>query len=143
MSKIPFKIRDPKGDDLALILNSWLRSDRDNGRNRFMSQETYFDGFRGECVSKLESGFVTVACNPADEDQIYGWAAATEGGTVHYVYVKQAFRGYGVGKALLAECAPEFGKSPTTVTTAGKFHREWAAKYALKYDPYSWQKTPP
>lgn len=120
-----------------MVLNSWLRSDRDNGRNRLMSQETYYDGFRGECVKKLDAGYVTVACNPEDEDQIYGWACSN-GTALHYVYVKMTFRGNGIAGALVREAVPGWASVTTPVTTAGKFHREWAAKYNLKYDPYSW-----
>lgn len=139
-AKIPFLIRDPKGNDLPFVLNSWLKSDRDNGRNRLMSQETYYGGYRDECIKKLDKGFVTVACNTEDEDQIFGWVCA-DAGVIHYVYVKVPFRNSGVASALVKAAEPEWGKGPTVVSTAGKFHREWVEKYNLKYDPFSWQPT--
>lgn len=136
--KPPFKIRDPKGDDLAFVLNSWLKSARSVGPAKLMTNETYYGGFRDECVRKLDDGYVLVACNPEDEDQIYGWIAASNG-VIHYLYVKLPFRNYGIGKALVRECVPQFTMESTSVSTAGAHHSVWARKYNLQYDPYSWQ----
>jgi len=45
---------------------------------------------------------VLVACNPEDDDQLYGFVCF-EGNTLHYIYVKRTFERLGVGKLLVAQ----------------------------------------
>lgn len=136
-------LRNPSGDDLNFILDSWLRSARGVGDNAHMNNAVYYGeagyGFRDECVKKLKGGFVTVACNPSDQDQIIGWMAWGPG-VLHYIYVKQPFRQMGIATKLVTYGFPAFGSSPTVTSSIGRFQREWAKKYNLVFDPYSWTK---
>jgi hypothetical protein len=137
MAKI--RLRDPSDEDVPFVLNSWLMSARNVGDNRHMSNDTYFTNFRAECVKKLKNGFVAIACNPELPSQIYGWVAVSENMDLHYVYVKEPYRKRGFASELVSHYFPEWGKKPTTVTTIGRFHREWGPKYNLVFDPYSWK----
>jgi hypothetical protein len=130
-------LRDPSPEDANLILNSWLKSHRDVGDAAAMTNKVYYGGYREECIERLRRGFVTIACSPRDPDTIYGWICWSPG-TVHYLYVKHSYRQRGVAKALGAAIGPI-----EAVTTIGRSHREWALKYKLEYDPYSWMKLTP
>ena len=43
---------------------------------------------------------ITLACDPDDADTIWGYIC-TDGELLHFIYVKAAFRGFGIGGALL------------------------------------------
>lgn len=127
--------REPTEGDVGFILNSWLKSSRDVGERVHMTNPTFYGGYRDECCEKIKRGYVTIACDPEDPDHIFGWLCWAPPDTVHYVYVKHPYRKKGLAKSLIATALPAGVK---TVTTVGRFHREWAPKYKLEYDPYSW-----
>jgi hypothetical protein len=138
---VDWAFRDPTATDVPFLLNSWLKSSRDVGDHALMTNAVYYDGFREECVRKLAIARVTIACNPQDPDQIYGWLCwGDDPQTVHYVYVKHPYRKFGVAKSLLADALPGFGKRQTAITTLSRTHKAWASKYLLEYDPYTWSK---
>ena len=43
---------------------------------------------------------ITLACDPEDVDTVWGWICV-DGDCLHFVYVKSAFRGFGIGGVLL------------------------------------------
>jgi hypothetical protein len=43
---------------------------------------------------------ITLACDPDDPDTIWGYVC-TDGDLLHFIYVKSAFRGFGIGGCLL------------------------------------------
>jgi GNAT superfamily N-acetyltransferase len=43
---------------------------------------------------------ITLACDPDDPDTIWGYIC-TDGDLLHFIYVKSAFRGFGIGGCLL------------------------------------------
>lgn len=140
-SKLPgIEFRGPSGEDVPFILNSWLKSSRDVGDNSLMSNDVFFGGFREDCVAKLHSGTTYVACDADDPSHIFGWICGHPGSsTVHYLYVKHAYRKGGLGAELYNRM---FSGAPVVRTTSiGRHHRDWVRKYNLQYDPYSW-KTP-
>lgn len=56
----------------------------------------------------LERAYTLVACNPEDEDQIYGFIVGEQfpfglkkSPVIHFLYVKAVFRGHGVGNLLM------------------------------------------
>jgi len=48
-------------------------------------------------------GMFSVAFNSEDEEQMVGWVCK-ERDILHFAYVKQAFRGYGIGRKLVGDC---------------------------------------
>lgn len=132
------KLRGPTGRDVPLILNSWLKSARDVGDRAVMSNDVYFTGYRLECLEKVTDGQVTIACDPEDDDRIFGWLC-WQPGTIHYVYVKRDYRRWGIARQMIKAALPEFGKEPTVTTTLGRFHNEWRRKYGVEYNPYGWR----
>lgn len=51
----------------------------------------------------LERGEVLLACDVQDSDLVLGWLCFRRPDIGHYVYVKEAYRGQGVARALFAE----------------------------------------
>jgi GNAT superfamily N-acetyltransferase len=45
---------------------------------------------------------ITLACDPSDPDTVWGWSCS-EVDCLHFLYVKNAFRGFGIGRLLLRE----------------------------------------
>ena len=43
---------------------------------------------------------ITLACDPDDPDTVWGYVC-TDGDLLHFIYVKSAFRGFGIGGCLL------------------------------------------
>ena len=105
----PIKIRPAKAEDLNFILNSWLKRYRDAIRARFVTDGVYY-AYQHEAITKIlqQPGLkAVVACNPDDEDQIYGYLIAEDHHIVpdlrllHWLYVKGPLRRFGIAKALL------------------------------------------
>ena len=136
--QLPIKVRVALEADAPFIFNSWLKSFRENGLARPVSQEIYFTEQHKLIEKLLKRGTTVIACDPKDVSNIYGWACfeQLEGVfTVHYVYVKHSFRALGIGRELLKESAHDFANASifTHWTTAAlKLHE----KYNMLYHPY-------
>lgn len=50
----------------------------------------------------IDAGVVVIVCSADDVDTIVGWACASKDGALHYVFVREDFRGDGLGRALVA-----------------------------------------
>ena len=47
----------------------------------------------------IRTSTLTLACDPDDEDTVWGFVCA-DGDLLHFIYVKSAFRGFGIGGCL-------------------------------------------
>lgn len=101
MSELPVLLRPLAEGDVNFVLNSWLKSYEDSGWTK-VAGKAYWKGHRIAILRLIRSAHVVIACDPEDHDTILGWAC-TNGRYVHYVYVKRAFRRYGLAKRLLAD----------------------------------------
>lgn len=133
-----YALRAPRQEDLNFILNSFLRSQRDIGDNALIAQDAYYStaGAKAKIVGILQHAEVLVACNPDDPDQIYGYCVYDRPATLHAVYCKQFMRGNGLATLLVEHCLPDFGSTPTKVTSLCRDYRRRAEKHRLTYDPY-------
>lgn len=93
-------IRPAVAQDGRFIADSWIRSFQGAWRVKKVAPEVYWRQHRDLISRLLEAGArVLVACDPQDTWTVWGWACGyREGSTfvVHYVYVKEAFRGPGL-----------------------------------------------
>lgn len=132
MSGLPVTFRDAKPDDLAFILSSWLKSHRQVGDNAWMANDVYYAIHRARFTTALHQR-VVVACDPEHEDQILGWACAgLDGHTVHYVYVKQVFRRFGLARRLVDRVTDG---GTFIATHVGVAHDALRTKFHVIYDP--------
>lgn len=101
-------IRPMVDADTSMIYNSWLKSNRDAAFYKGVPSSVYYAEYHNliqYTLSKPSVG-VLVACTKDDPDQIVGYLVGEilDGTlTVHWTYVKQPFRGFGVAKALIDE----------------------------------------
>jgi hypothetical protein len=98
--KLEIRIRDPRPNDWAFISDSYRKSYRDQFPWSSLQQlnlETTRRLIRYRSAPKVR---FLVACPPEEEDLILGWVCLGRRNLIHYVFVKQAFRGANVAKRL-------------------------------------------
>lgn len=91
--------RPMREGDRLFILSSWSRSFIYSHWAGPFTDEEYWPVMRAKLPGILDNPAVkvTVVCNPADEDQVFGWACYTPSASgevpaLHYIYVKHSFR---------------------------------------------------
>ncbi len=96
-----WSLRPAAKEDESLIFSSWLKSHRDSPTVSGVSNTVYYARFHDliEAILSAPDTQVTVACSPTDPEQIFGYSVR-QGDVLHWVYVKHAFRKYGLGKVL-------------------------------------------
>lgn len=93
--------RPAEKGDLDFIFNSWLESFRASWEFKEVNGRDYWPGMRGVINRILQRTRCTIAHNPADPEQILGWACIELGPVIHYIYVKGPFRKKGLAKMML------------------------------------------
>jgi GNAT superfamily N-acetyltransferase len=110
MLQLPTRIREADLGDLAFVLDTIARSLRNSPAYKECSNDVFYSGFRQYIEPAVMSSPILVACNPECEDQIYGYISYQQESNspmLNYVYVKQVYRGMGIGTKLMAAvCAP-------------------------------------
>lgn len=134
-----WKLRTPQAKDVSFIYNSWLKSYRDSPAVLGLTNTTYFKEVHDiiERVFQSPTCRVAVACDPAHEDVIFGYAVAEvtgNQGVLHWVYVKHPFRNFGVGKAL--EAAVLTGATETVYTCHSKLSKSLLKTRPYVYNPF-------
>lgn len=95
-------IRRADADDAAMVFSYWLRDHFE--RSAFakgLTKSTYMHLHHLVLERVIARSVIHVACDAADPSIIFGFVCA-EGPTLHYLYVKRRFRGFGIGGLLLA-----------------------------------------
>lgn len=128
-----YTLRPANGTELNFILSSWIRSFK---RSSFASKipwDIYKERQDAAIKSIMVSGAeFTVACNPEDESQAFGWISYHRTPSlpvIHYIYVKEPFRRFKIATGLIASVGNDF---IYTHLTSG-FER---MKREGVYDPY-------
>lgn len=125
---LPIAIRQAHSGDLAFIYSSWLRSFK-GSRDKHVSPEVYFEGQHELIGNLLDSANTTalVATPAYDAGIILGWCVKTND-TLHYVYVKEAFRRMGIAKLLVGSFTQHSHLTP--------YGAKALADYTSTYNPY-------
>jgi len=110
-------IESPREDEYSFIYDSWANSFRHSFWAGCVPNHLYDQVSREATRSILDRGAVVlVAVTPiaGQEDQfpevrrVMGYSVSEPGrGVLHWVYVKNDFRGMGVGRELLARTCPD------------------------------------
>ncbi len=130
-----FVVRDAVPADINFVVNSWITSfsafsKSDGHVVRYTRHPQLVLGLVQRCP-------VTVACDPDDPDQAYGWLCheLVDGElTVHFAFTKHQFRRLGVADALLRHVNP--AGDPFVATHAGFAFDAVRARYRITLDPY-------
>ncbi len=103
LAELPIRFRNPKGSDHAFILNAWLKSYRKAFPTEGITNTIYYAEHHEIIKSILDKGNVIIACDDTNPDVIVGFIAAEVVDValvIHYAYVKNSFRGYGIAKLM-------------------------------------------
>lgn len=129
-------------EDKNFILNSWLKSYRRAPASQYIPNEIYFPAHKALIESLLADPATSVkvlVLDDADRNFIVGYsvtalAPPVFGGEVyfvHWVYIKDTFRGLGLTKALLPP--PGSTIRASHMTQSGNV---LAQRKGIVYDPY-------
>jgi GNAT superfamily N-acetyltransferase len=104
-------LRAPSASDLPVILDAWLQELRHAPWSMRMTDDEYFPAQRQLILYLLRVAQSTIACAEDDPDHVYGFVVhgpATAAGTpvLHWLQVKSAYRGVGLGRRLLHAVVP-------------------------------------
>ncbi len=146
-------IREGNEGDHNLVLNSWLRSYRFGASWSFLGaahhacrmchapakaaqdvpEDVYYsdDGHQGVVKRSLAAGELLCVVDPEMPEVVYGWLVH-EGPVLHYAYVKDAWRGRGVFRALLSRLPVAYVASHRT----HDFERVLDRNRAATFNPY-------
>lgn len=105
----PLVFRPAVESDLNMLLSDWLKSYRRSEFARDMTNAVYFRGHEPLVKSALSRSQVICAVNPEDPWHVFGWICFEPSSlpVLHYLYVKEPFRNYGIGAALLLHLGSE------------------------------------
>lgn len=95
-------LRPMRANDEPYVYSNWLNSYRQSKRAREFPNDVYFAGQKRLVEITLAHSITKMACASDDESLIYGFICCATG-VLHYVYVKHAFRGFGIARLMLGE----------------------------------------
>jgi hypothetical protein len=96
-------IRSANSNDVSFIYSTWLRSHRyDSELGKSCQNSVYYEHYKLviDRILKDERTITFVACLESEPDTILGYLVG-EPGTIHYCYVKEDFRRFGLGRQLV------------------------------------------
>lgn len=129
-------IRDylPFVDD-AFIFDSWMRSYYGQSAATLYIPRVEFNLHQPKVIAKLLSrSQIKMAVKNDDNDLIIGYAVYEKPvNALHYIYVKEAFRGFGICRELIHQSGFAQGTKVTHLTMKG---RSIALRRGFIYSPY-------
>lgn len=137
MEKLDFIIRKAKPEDVDYITATWLNSVYEQCK-RDMKKSVFMPNHNKLIKERLPLMRCLVACNPEDQDQIYGYIVFNRPSVVHFAYTKGVFRKLGVFKKLLD--AAEI-KKDIEATHKGPMFKTLESKLTLVFNPYKFYEV--
>lgn len=129
--KIPFAFRAATETDRPLVLQSWLRTWREEQKH--MRSDSYYRQAHSLFTQILDKFGAVVAVNPEDPDQIYGFAVAAylsnDEWVLFWIQTKSLYAKLGIGKALYKFIRGDRPHGPIC-----PFIRRKSKNYINKYD---------
>jgi GNAT superfamily N-acetyltransferase len=136
---LPIRIRAATDADVAYVLNSWLETyRRESLWSKHMENDVFYPNHRPIAVECVEQDDTIVAADANDPTHLIGFACGRRhrgGLAMHFVYVKFAFRGFGVGRALLTAFEWK-DKEPIVATHWTRAIDGLSMKIPIAYNPY-------
>jgi ribosomal protein S18 acetylase RimI-like enzyme len=137
----PFVIRAGRQGDAKLIVDSWTQSHSKRAARPQERREGYETAQREAIAALLEDSRTAVAVDPSNSDAIYGYAVAEPGpeALLHWVWVRNAFRRDGIGRALVRHLLGEKPEAVTCTEAVTTWQREklhalgWRVAYRVPY----------
>ena len=130
LNNLPIICRFPIDEDLPFIYSSWIRSFGNMHINEALDRNWYALAQHLVIGWIFKDAEIIVACNPEDSRQIVGYIVYKDR-TLHYVYVKNVFRGKHAGTNLMKEAFQNFSE-PIFVSHWTPVLRFFTTKWNLK-----------
>lgn len=134
------QIRPFKAEDIPFIVSCWVKSSYKTGTGYMERPNIYHKGLDELIKKRYEEGSILayVACLEEDADLILGFAVFGTDYTLHFIYVKEAFKRQGISKALLSF----FYKSRKDIKVSfwTKDIKHIQKNYSLTYDRFRFFK---
>lgn len=105
-----YELREGLAEDASYIFSSWLGNFRDAKAVGGVPDTLFFANHRRLLVDLLSRSVVTVACNPSNPREIYGYIVydpQPRTQVIHWVCVKRAHQGKGIASALYASATSD------------------------------------
>lgn len=139
----PCAFREARPTDRGFIFKSWLERHKTSPTHRAVPSDLYYACQQAVIKAALRESHVIVACNPDIEDQIFGFVVCqgslAEVCVVHWIHVKQSFRKFGIGSALLQQAILLTDSDPTKTVVLSHISDcyHWLQhKWRVEYNPY-------
>lgn len=148
------KIDQADGQDANFIFNSWLKSFEPFRQkycsNEYISKDAYYRGMHSIIINIILKNNVLVVRDITDDNKnsilgyiVCGFKERVVNGvkidgnnTIHYIYVKQPYRGFGIASRLIAEGVDVNKEISVSCITASGKKLLLANKLTFKIDPY-------
>ena len=101
----PLGIRPAVASDVAWVMATFMESMLEHYPSRRRRKVAL--KLRPQAELDLADCGAVVACSPGQPDKIHGWACGNHT-LLHYVYVPEKLRGFGLAQALIKACMREY-----------------------------------
>lgn len=144
-NKAAYHIRTPIPADKNFITHSWVKNfyaafaklNAGIGKKNF--NENQYMLIRD--ILEKESAIILIACDQFNPDIIFGYLVAElapQRVYVHWVYIKDKLRSYGLAKALFATLKEHLPEEKFIVTHLTSYATRFVNKNKLRYEPLLW-----
>jgi hypothetical protein len=100
--------------DLNFCIHSWLESIRDDKHYRLISNIDFYEFMNDRIKKKIGVGRTIIACNPEDNNEIYGFANSnsfnSDKNIINFVFVKKDYRKARIATTMLGILFPLIGQ---------------------------------
>ncbi len=102
-TQLPISIRPMVKGDEPFLYATWLNCYRESSPyTKGIPKDIFYDNHKMIIAKILQNSEISIACDAEDACVIYGFLVASGVDTIHFIYVKAPFRGYGIAKALMS-----------------------------------------
>ena len=141
------KIRPAKTkSEIDFIISYWLDFYRKSSKfARELAPSVYFKEHKGRASTAIKSGVALVLYDPQDPDFLIGFIVGVNAAhlgmdILHMVFIKEPFRGHGLGQKLMKEFSS--GGTKLIITHQGNILGLRNSYKELVYNPYYFFKLP-
>lgn len=131
--------REATPEDESFVFSGWLQGHRKHGDwPRLLSSRRYFAEHKEAIARLIAAGRTVVACREGRPTQAFGFVCfGGRANALHWVYVKQTYRGNGIGRALLERAGVSKGD---TVVPCSHWSEAmdglWKRGFCVSYNPF-------
>jgi GNAT superfamily N-acetyltransferase len=137
MTALRYLMRDAGEDDRNFVVRSWVKEMRHSPWTRHVPNGVYLPA-QHQLVHQILGGSQAIVAADREKPELLFGCVVHAGPVVHWLYVKGAYRGLGIGRALLFSCFGDVMPSEIVCTQASQLFEERALleRYNVIYSPY-------